>query len=120
MNGSFGGRLGLVWESPRLSRDGGTYVVRVVQKGTRLTTPGPSLMSSAPEIGVVALVLWIPIRALGLLIFRNSFKVGLVEVDGHLDDERIVERHTSRGEKDAIALAKRLATQGEKTGTRGA
>jgi hypothetical protein len=59
-------------------------------------------------------------RRLGLLIFRNSFKVGLVELDSHLGEERIVERHTARGEKNAIALAKRLAAQGEETGEQGA
>ena len=115
--GSYGGRIGLVWESSRFSRDRRTYVARVVQKGTSLKTPGPSLAASAPDfLGVVIVVLWLPIRALGLLLFRNSFKVGLVEVDGHLDEERIVERHTARGEKSAIALAKGLAAQGQEAG----
>ncbi len=65
------------------------------------------------------MVLWVPIRALGLLIFRNSFKVGLVEVDAHPDEERIAERHPARGEKNAIALAKRLAAQGEEQANTG-
>lgn len=62
-SGSYGGRIGLVWESSRFIRDKRTYVARVVQKGTALKTPGPSLAASVPElIGVVVLVLWIPIR----------------------------------------------------------
>lgn len=117
---SYGGRIGLVWESSRFLRDERTYVVRVVQKGTALKTPGPSLAASAPDLGVVLFVLWIPIRALGLLLFRHSFKVGVVEVDVHLGGERIVEQHTARGEKNAIALAKRLVAQGAMTRERDA
>lgn len=95
--GSYGGRIGLVWESSRFSRDKRTYVARVVQKGTSLKTPGPSLAASAPDLlGVAIVVLWLPIRALGPLLFRNFLWVGLVEVDGHVGEERIVERHTAR------------------------
>ncbi|MDP9444349.1 MAG: hypothetical protein M3P83_08365 [Actinomycetota bacterium] len=100
-------------------RDERTHVVRVVQKGTRLKSPGPSLLASAPEtIGVVVLVLWFPVRALMLLIFRNSFKVALVEVGAYPEEERILERHTARGEKEALALAQRLVAQHEETGER--
>lgn len=115
--GSYGGRIGLVWETSRFTHNKRTYVARVVQKGTSLKTPGPSFAASAPDLlGVMIVVLWLPIRALGLLGFRNSFKVGLVEVDGQPDEERIVEQHTARGEKNAIALAKGLAAQGDEAG----
>jgi hypothetical protein len=118
-SGSFGGRWGQVWESSQFIRDKRTHVVRVVQKGTRLKSPGTSLLESSPEASIVALVLWVPIRALMLLIYRNSFKVGLVEVDACSEEERILERHTARGEKEALALAQRLVTQHEETVERG-
>jgi hypothetical protein len=108
--GSFGGRLGLVWESSPLVRDKRTYVVRVVQKGTRIRESLLwSLLSSAPvPISVVAFVVVIPIRALMLLIYRDSFKVALLEVDAYPEEERILERHAVRGEKEALALARRM------------
>jgi hypothetical protein len=118
-SGSFGGRWGLVWESAQFIRDKRTHVVRVVQKGTRLKSPGTSLLESSPEASMVALVLWVPVRALMLLIHRNSFKVGLIEVDANSEQERILERHTARGEKEALALAQRLVAQHEEAGERG-
>jgi hypothetical protein len=54
-----------------------------------------------------------------LLIHRNSFKVGLIEVDANSEQERILERHTARGEKEALALAQRLVAQHEEAGERG-
>ena len=115
-SGSFGGRLGLVWESSRFIHDKRTYVVRVVQKSTAVKTPGPPLFASAPPaIGAVVLIFWLPIRVVALLIYRNSFKVALVEVDAYPVNERIVERHTTQGEKKALALAHALVTQRHET-----
>ena len=112
-SGSFGGRLGLVWESSRFVRDKRTYVVRVVQKCTRIRESLLwSLLASAPlPISVMAFVVVIPIRALMLLIYRDSFKVALLEVDAYPEEERIHEWHAVRGEKEALALARRMLAE---------
>lgn len=103
-----GARLGLLWESDVVEHGRQRYAVRVVQKGTRLKSPGASLFSSAPvEVGAVVIVLLLPLRALSLLLFGQRYKVGVVRF-GAYDAEDVLYKERVRGEATARARGREV------------
>jgi hypothetical protein len=104
-------RLGFLWESELVGHQEQRYVVRVVQKGTRLKSPGASLLDSAPaEVGILVVVLLLPLRALSLLFFGQRFKAGVVRL-GAYDTEVIVHREKIRGEAAARARGREMLSE---------
>lgn len=104
MTAAGGTRLGLVWQSDVARIGGERQVVRIVQKGTRLKTPGGP--DSLPdELALVVTVILLPARALSLLLFGQRFKLGVVslETDG---SEKIVRKEKVRGESQARERAR--------------
>ena len=81
----------------------------MVQKGTRLKSPGASLFSSAPaEVGAVVIVLLLPLRALSPLFFGQRYQVGVVRL-GAYDAEDIVYREQISGEVAARTRGREVA-----------
>lgn len=104
-------RLGLLWESELVGHQKQRYVVRIVQKGTRLKSSGASLLDSAPvELGMVVVVLLLPLRALSLLFFGQRFKAGVIRL-GAYDSEEIVYSEEIRGEAAARARGRDMQSE---------
>lgn len=103
---------GTLWESQRLSRPDGEYLVRVVSKGTPLTAPEPEVAASGGLAGLVAVGVSTLLRTLSRVVGRNKFRVCLVQLvpaDSRSSDERIVSVVEVRGEGEALEQARNLA-----------
>lgn len=99
-------RLGLLWQSETTQHINEQYVVRVVQRGTRLKSTGG--FSSLPdELAMVFVVVFLPLRLVAMLLAGRHFKVGIVRIDGR-DDETVVLKESVRGEAAARARALEL------------
>ncbi|MCD4533104.1 hypothetical protein LRP67_03290 [Nocardioides sp. cx-169] len=103
---------GTVWESQRLSRRDEQYVVRVVRKGTPLSSPAPEVAASGGLAGLVAVVVSRLVRTLGRVVGRHTFRVCVVQLvpaDSRSFEERIVSVVDVRGEREALEQARKLA-----------
>lgn len=99
-------RLGLLWQSETTGHDSEQYVVRVVQRGTRLKSTGG--FSSLPdELALLFVVVFLPLRLVAMLLARQHYKVGIVRIDGR-DNETVSLKESVRGEHKARARALEL------------
>ena len=101
----------VVWESRRLSRPDGEYVVRVVGIGTPLSGPEPEVAASGGLAGLGAVVVSSLLRTVGRALARDRFSVRLVRLvpaDSRSSDERTVSAAEVRGEREALARARQL------------
>jgi hypothetical protein len=107
---------GTVWESERLARPDGQYLVRVVSQGTPLSAPEPEVAASGGLAGLVAVVVSWLLRTLGRLVGHDTFSVCLVQlvpVDSRSFEERMVSVVEVRGEREALERARTLADSTE-------
>lgn len=105
---------GTVWESDRISRPDGDHLVRVVRKGSPLSSPEPEVAASGGVAGLVAVVVSPLLRALRRVVGRDTFSVCLVRLvpaDSRSSDEKIVSVVEVRGEQAALEQARELADQ---------
>jgi hypothetical protein len=100
-----------VWESQRLSRPDGEYVVRVVDRGLARSAPEAEVAASGGLPGLAAVVVSSLLRALFRVAGQRRFSVRLVQlvpVDSRSSEERIVSAVDVRGERKALERARCL------------
>ncbi len=102
----------ILWESPRLTRPDGEFVVRAVARRWPLATPDSDVAATAGLAGVAAVALSSLLRVVSRALGWKSFSVCLVErvrEDSRSSAERTVRVVHVRREREALEQARQLA-----------